>query len=82
MDYDVAGRLRGVLFGAERYYLEPGPERPRYFFNENGSLFEVRSTFDFEHSLSMQSDIAGHPRQTQNQPSPVVRVLGMRGMDV
>ena len=45
MDHDVAGRLRGVLFGVERYYLEPGPERPRYFFNENGSLFEVCSTF-------------------------------------
>ena len=45
MDYDVAGRLRGVLFGVERYYLETAPERPRYFFNENGSLFEVRSTF-------------------------------------
>ena len=45
MDHDVAGRLRGVLFGAERYYLETAHERPRYFFNENGSLFEVRSTF-------------------------------------
>ena len=45
MDHDVAGRLRGVLFGVERYYLETAPERPRYFFNENGSLFEVRSTF-------------------------------------
>ena len=82
MDYDVAGRLRGVLFGVERYYLETAPERPRYFFNENGSLFEVRSTFDIEHCLSMQFDIAGHPRQTQNQPSPVVHVSGMREMDV
>ena len=45
MDYDVVGRLRGVLFGVERYYLETAPERPRYFFNENGSSFEVRSTF-------------------------------------
>ena len=45
MDYDVVGRLRGVLFGVERYYPETAPERPRYFFNENGSLFEVRSTF-------------------------------------
>ena len=37
----VVGRPRAVLFDGERYYLEPSPKRPKYFFNENGSLYEV-----------------------------------------